>query len=376
MTHTFQSIINFISSSGISITFFLIFLLFKRKDNKRANLLLSGVLFCFLSLFIAYAAITSKLNQFTILVMAFALTTPFAMGPLLIFYVDTIYQKSEQASKIRLLHVLPFFLSLLIFSVPVTLIIWTNSQNTLDGIPIYAFIIPALGIFSLAIYLRLLFKKLKTYSAHIKNNYASLEARDLSWMKVWLKGILVFIVLDITLSVLSIISAALHELIFLNVAYLFGLIVYVGYSGIQQTPVFLSAVDQNTSSFIPRKKTISIETPRKGKSALENQLFALFDHDKIYLNENLSLSEVGIHLNESPKRITEVLNAEMNTNFYAYVNHFRVKSFKKKLNSKEAQNKTFLGLAFESGFKSKATFNRAFKEITGMTPKAYKATMK
>lgn len=376
MTHTFQSIINFIASSGISIIFFLIFLLFKKKDNKRANLLLSGVLFCFLSLFIAYAAITSILNHFTILVMAFALTTPFAMGPILIFYVDTIYQKNDLALKAQLLHILPFFLSLLIFSLPVTLIIWTNSQNTLDGIPIYAFIIPALGILSLAIYLKLLFKKLKVYSAHIKNNYASLEARDLSWIKVWLKGILIFIVLDITLSVLSVISESLHELIFLNVAYLFGLIVYVGYSGIQQTPVFLSAVHQNTNAFTPKKKAILIEPSHKRKSALENQLFTLFDHEKIYLNENLSLSEVATQINESPKRITEVLNAEMNTNFYAYVNHFRVNSFKQKLNSKEAQNKTFLGLAFESGFKSKATFNRAFKEITGMTPKAYKATMK
>jgi len=36
---------------------------------------------------------------------------------------------------------------------------------------------------------------------------------------------------------------------------------------------------------------------------------------------------------------------------------------------------TILGLAQESGFKSKSTFNAVFKKMTGMTPSQYKKTL-
>lgn len=376
MSASIQSFINFISTSGISITFFLIFLLIKKKDHRRVNLLLAGILFCFLSLFVAYAAITSVLNFIAILVMAFALTTPFALGPLLNFYVDAIYQHQDHTQRARTKHLIPFFLALFLFSIPVAYYTRVNGSSTLDAIPIYAFGVPVMGIVSVMIYLRLLFKKMRKYGVLVKNHFASMETRDLAWLKRWLQGILIFIVLDIALSTISIMAEELHELLFLNVAYLFGLIVYVGYSGIQQSPVFISLVEYDPVPDKVKKKSKPIDTSRGNKNPLEQQLISLFEEKKVYLDENLSLTDVASALDESPKKITELLNADMQTNFYAFVNHFRVEAFKTKLNSETSQNKTFLGLAYESGFKSKATFNRAFKEITGMTPKAYQTTMK
>lgn len=376
MSETIQSFINFISTSGISITFFLIFLLLKKKDHYRINLLLSGILFCFLSLFVAYAAITSELNLFAIFVMAFALTTPFALGPLLNFYVDHIYQKHNATGKVLLLHFTPFFLALLLFSLPISYLTWNSNSPTLEHIPLFAFSIPVAGIVSVIFYLRMLFKKLEQYGTQVKNNFASMEAKDLAWLRRWLQGILLFILLDIFLSAISIISEELHQMLFLNVAYLFGLIVYVGYSGIQQSPVFFSAFTPENIRTKRKKKSGIIATSEASKSPLEKRLISLFEEEKVYLDENLSLSDVADALNESPKRITELLNTEIQTNFYAFVNHFRVESFKAKLHAKASQNKTLLGLAYESGFKSKATFNRAFKEITGMTPKAYQSAVK
>ncbi len=376
LSATIQSFINFISTSGISITFFLIFLLIKKKDHRRINVVLAGILLCFLSLFVAYATLTSEVNFFAIFVMAFALTTPFALGPLLNFYVDHIYQHDTTSRKALIQHFTPFALALILFSVPVSYLTWTHHSPSLEGIPIYAFSIPVMGVISVMIYLRLLFNKLKRYGTQVRNNFASMEAKDLAWLKRWLQGILLFIILDVALSAISIIAEELHELLFLNVAYLFGLIVYVGYSGIHQSPVFISIFEPETPRTKPRRKGSGIVLSAEPKSPLEKRLIALFVEDMIYLNENLSLSDVAAALNESPKKITELLNTDMNTNFYAFVNHFRVEAFKSRMNDQKSQNKTFLGLAYESGFKSKATFNRAFKEITGMTPKSYQTTIK
>jgi AraC-like DNA-binding protein len=37
----------------------------------------------------------------------------------------------------------------------------------------------------------------------------------------------------------------------------------------------------------------------------------------------------------------------------------------------EQDNITLLGIAFDAGFNSKATFNRAFKKSTSLSPKEY-----
>ncbi|MDW3190980.1 MAG: AraC family transcriptional regulator [Cytophagales bacterium] len=374
MSDSIFSFIHFIATSGISITFFLIFLLLKKKDNQQVNLLLASILFCFLCLFLAYATLTAEVTTLSIPVMAFALTTPFALGPLLNFYVDNIYRQQKPVRRSFLLHLLPFFLSILLFSVPITTINWMNDQVTLENFPSYAIFIPVLGILSVIGYLRLLYQKLKRYRSEVKDNYASLETKDLAWLQLWLRGIMIFILLDITLSLLSIMAEELNQLIFLNITYLFGLVVYIGYSGIQQTPVFISVSGPITSE--TKKKITTPYQPGAAKSPLEQQLINLFEEEKIYLNDSLSLNDVASALEASPKKITELLNAEMNTNFYALVNQFRVEDFKRKLASSEVHHKTFLGLAYESGFKSKATFNRAFKEITGMTPKAYQSELR
>ena len=58
-------------------------------------------------------------------------------------------------------------------------------------------------------------------------------------------------------------------------------------------------------------------------------------------------------------------------NFNEFINNYRVKEFQNRLANNEHASHTLLALALEVGFNSKTAFNRAFKKITGQTPREY-----
>jgi AraC-like DNA-binding protein len=58
-------------------------------------------------------------------------------------------------------------------------------------------------------------------------------------------------------------------------------------------------------------------------------------------------------------------------NFNDFVNKKRVHAVIEKLEAGKHTIHTLLGIAFECGFNSKSTFNRAFKRHTMLSPKEY-----
>jgi AraC-like DNA-binding protein len=97
---------------------------------------------------------------------------------------------------------------------------------------------------------------------------------------------------------------------------------------------------------------------------------------KEYLNENLSLRDLASHLDADPNLISFILNNHMSSNFYDFVNRYRIDEVKNKLNDPAFKHLTLLGIALESGFNSKTTFNRIFKQVTGVTPSEFQKNFK
>jgi AraC-like DNA-binding protein len=93
--------------------------------------------------------------------------------------------------------------------------------------------------------------------------------------------------------------------------------------------------------------------------------------DQLYLDPNLTVSVLASHTNLTPKSISVVLNQHLNKNFNEFVNEYRVLAITKRMQQEEFRHLTIAGLAYECGFNSLSTFQRAFKTIMGITPKEY-----
>ncbi|MBS0030929.1 helix-turn-helix domain-containing protein [Chitinophaga sp. 22321] len=96
------------------------------------------------------------------------------------------------------------------------------------------------------------------------------------------------------------------------------------------------------------------------------------EEEQLYLDSALSLNTVARHTGLPPKTISAVLNQHLGKNFNEYVNGYRVALFKEKLLQEDAGQLTFAGIAYDCGFSSPATFQRVFKQLTGMSPSEFR----
>lgn len=125
---------------------------------------------------------------------------------------------------------------------------------------------------------------------------------------------------------------------------------------------------------------ISIDEEKKANTtttdnALVNewrpQILQLVQHQKIYQDEELSLTQMAKQLGSNPSIISKAINQGFGLNFNDFINHYRIEAVKEKLQAGEQKTQTLLGIAYDCGFNSKATFNRAFKKATGQSPKEW-----
>jgi AraC-like DNA-binding protein len=107
-------------------------------------------------------------------------------------------------------------------------------------------------------------------------------------------------------------------------------------------------------------------------AALKQRLTHLLDNEKVYLNEELSLTELSDKLGVSNKKLSELLNQHLHTSFYTLINDYRINEVKRRLDAGDAEKYTVVSIAYDSGFQSKASFYRIFKQKEGISPSDYR----
>ncbi len=94
----------------------------------------------------------------------------------------------------------------------------------------------------------------------------------------------------------------------------------------------------------------------------------MMQEEKLYTNPDLKLSELAIRLDIPGQHLSQAINEQTNKKFFHYINSLRVEAFIHLVHDPNNQHLTLLALAYDSGFKSKSTFNKYFKLHTGRTP--------
>lgn len=379
---------NFGPKSSILLIFFFhgivfSFLLFKKgkqTDNNASKWLSLFVLLCTLYItpfMLGYASWYSQKLYREILFF-----TPFQqvllIGPVLYFYTQSLLNASFKISKKQYIHFVPAFLYLIY-----SLIIFITDKWILSEFYFYAdgrdkdFDVwyQIAGLLSMLLYLIL---SLRFYANYKKIVLETVSFAD-SILFIWLKHFFIVFICILLLRVLFFIlnpewgQFGKKFWYYLSFSILYYYIALSGYSNTIKASI---AIDESSDhkkepNLLIQEKEKVTETPLPDTDLWKQKLLDLMLLQYVYRNPSLTVSDVATHLNTTPKFISSTINSGFNMNFNDFINHYRVEAVKEQLKKGEQETKTLLGIALECGFNSKATFNRAFKKHTSLSPKEY-----
>jgi AraC-like DNA-binding protein len=341
----------------------------------------------------------------------FIFYTPFQhlyfIGPVIYFYVQSLLNPFFRFRKKNLLHLLPGICYLLF-----TLIVFIADKIILKQYYFYAdgtdkdfdLWYQLSGFFSMVFYFLISLRYYNLYKKLMLQVVSYADVILFRWVKNFLYAFLIMLLLRLLFFVASFIP------FFGNMRYMgpwweyfsFAIIFYyiaiTGYSNSIETKVpfklhfldhkltFLlqpAANNITDNSFFEEAEIIPFETEKPLPSKDEELLLAewkpkilqLIKENKAFEDPELSLSQVAKQLKTNPTNVSKIINQGFQLNFNDFINFYRIEAVKEKLQAGEQKTQTLLGIAYDCGFNSKATFNRSFKKVTGMAPKDFIAAL-
>lgn len=213
---------------------------------------------------------------------------------------------------------------------------------------------------------------IRKHQRKIQQFSSNTEGINLNWLEYI---ILVILAVNIIYVVYNLFYDPKSLNFFINAVFL--LVIYcVGYYSLKQKEIYpleekqreeLISIQDDSNSEEVKRKLISDEELERIKTHLEN----IMENRKPYLDSELNLIKLAEMLSVSTHHLSYVINTGFQKNFFQYVNEFRVE-YAKLLLKDSGSKLSILGIAYESGFNSKTSFNTTFKKVTGQTPSEFK----
>lgn len=348
-----------------SIILFILALIIGKENKARADYILFGILFTLLINFVSLFILNVSIPPFSIpkeLIFEFSEASIFLYGPLLWLYSISLTRKKFKVNLNIILHLIPFIVSLFYFILGVltSLKVDDNSRNFLMVLKLSSVLL--YNIWSLQL--------LRQHEKNIENIFSNLDHKKLTWLKFFCWSIIV-------ITAIAISSLLVDRLSSLNVPQYGGILTNValcifvyalGYFGFKQEFIFRSLAGKEVEKEKYLKSGLKAEKTDSAFLGVKE----FIEKQKPFLDADLTLYGLAEQLELKPNHLSQIINSGSGSNFYDFINGYRVEEAKTKITSEESRQYTLLGVGMSCGFSSKSTFNRAFKKRTGLTPSEFK----
>lgn len=298
------------------------------------------------------------------------------LGPLVYFYVKSITVQTFRFVTNDIWHVIPWLLYLIlqayIYLYDAQQPGFDEVQNGVLMVNINYSIAPlmvVLGVISRGIYFFYAAKIFYEFKEKILEFFSNTFKVELNWLRNFLFAYLGLFVLHISFILLDYVIDLSWTQNWWWYLFASMVLVYLGMMGI-----FADLGKLSDLKFIEK---VSQDIPKNGiDEHLKTELASFMAEEKVFLQPDLTLADLSKQIGISVNQLSKVINAGFGKNFNDFINEYRIEEVKKALQDPANRQYSILGIAFDCGFNSKATFNRVFKKVTGSSPSEYLASSK
>lgn len=291
-----------------------------------------------------------------------------AIGPLIFFYVLKKTRPARKFGWLDLLHLIPLLLEQGAFTLQIKESIKTGAAtyNTL-AFKQWNPVVQILAIVSVIIYILLSGRLINNFHRQLMPYVSRRSRYVLKWLYHLLTGLGI---------------ASMLSLPFIVVNYFYdepGISVYHPFyllSAILMIWISVTALLKKEVEVPAPVPQIAKPSPSADLMQKATWLKRTIETGRLYEDAELTLNSLAEKLNIHHHELSRIVNTALGKNFNDFVNEYRIREVGRKIKDPAFDHITLLGIAFESGFNSKSTFNRTFKEMTGKSPAEYKNSLK
>jgi len=293
-------------------------------------------------------------------------------GPFLLFYTRSVVYRNYHLGKIEWAYFLPFVLYALhqlfnYFALPHDVKYSILTEPSLHPTPAYISKITLFReVFRVAMGLLCLYE-IRRYRAHLRDEYSDTENLDLGWLNLLCFGFLAIRIWAVFVALAYILSNDSGFHINFEI---------MGLIGNYTTFLLVSLLIFYSLRMSPILQGIELlhEEPAPVQHIGEQELKRLesvMSDKKPHLTHSLTLQELADLVGLPQRQLSTIINRHYDKSFFEFINFYRVEEAKKMLADRQNSD-SVLNIMLDSGFSSKAAFNRFFKQYVGCTPSEYR----
>ena len=300
---------------------------------------------------------------FDLQLLPYFLTTALLLkGPALFLYVQSITQRAFVLRKKHLLHLLPIIpcvIWLLYFKfTSIHMRYWVpEDYRLISSTWLYVKVVPLIYVIA-SIFV------VKHYRTQLKNHYSTFSPTEPGWLTILTMGFL----FSWSLTLLVLIVSQYTDF---HVSDLFGITDnYVTF--ILINALFTYSVVYAHQLLTTKPEIIKEKTDEKITEAAIQKVLVGMEVQKLYLKHNLNIEEFSKRIDLPVKEVSAVINKHHGTNFFEFMNKYRVEEAKRLLCDPASSEMTVLDILLQAGFNSKSAFHRFFNRLVGVSPSEYR----
>jgi AraC-like DNA-binding protein len=327
--------------------------------------------------------------------------TPFVhgllIGPLLYLYVKSITNFHYKLHRKDWLHFIPgllFIIWSMIVVVVDKLILKKYYLMNGENDPDFDLWYEVLQKISIVIYLLLSIRYYRQYKKYVAYEMSFTDLANISWLRNFIIAFGIITVLPVAQEILELFPSFKNQLVYIRSWYYFmafALVVYyIAINGYNAASIPLKKLLFEPELLLQYQQPVLLPAPAQPQvqdaefelinnevkedvtiQQWKEKIITVMKEEKLFEDAELTLTQLSKKLSTNPSVLSKVINTGFQLNFNDFVNSYRINAVTEMLKAGEQKNQTLLGIAYDCGFNSKATFNRAFKKQTGLSPKEW-----